>query len=284
MPLMDEFNVKNIWMLRPWSYTSELIQFFTTYSSKNALEQTLKKAYPLIAGIEEAAISKGIPIREPLQGTNIGLFKVMSPTLDHYLLQILCSDRTPEASIEESFSSKVIAKFSRIIKDGLEFVASGWGEEIFPDAETSPENEMSVIQLLHHCNSKILLTADAGRKALEIAKNYAPQAGITLPGIDCFQVPHHGSSKNVNATLLNAWIGPTLANKLPDGESKFSAIVSAAKKDPTHPRLAVTRAMWHRGAHVASTESVGKLYSANRSRPGWSSCTPLPYPTTQESE
>lgn len=282
VPLIEKFEVKNLWMLRPWIYTDILLEYFTTYNSEKYLAQTLRKAYPLIAEVEEAALDNDISIKDPLQNAKIGLFTVLSPTLGHYLCQVLHSDKTPDAKIQAS--STFIAKFPRIIKDAAKLVVSSWGVERFPSEETSPENEMSVIQFLNHCDRKILLTADAGRQSLEIARKFAPQVGLKLPGIDCFQVPHHGSSKNVNTALLDKWLGPKLQNRLPYEKLKFCAIISAAKNDPTHPRKAVTRAMWHRKAHVTSTENGGMLFKVNCSRSGWSSVSPLPYPETQEIE
>ena len=113
---------------------------------------------------------------------------------------------------------------------------------------------MSVIQYANLCEKKILLTADAGRGALAEAADYAPWAGLVLPGIDRFQVPHHGSRRNVSTEILDRWLGERLPEKLEEGAEEFTAIISASKEDEDHPRKSVIRACIHRGAKVISTE------------------------------
>ena len=69
---------------------------------------------------------------------------------------------------------------------------------------------MSVIQYANLCSKKILLTADAGCRALAEAAVYAPTVGLSLPGIDRFQVPHHGSRRNLSTDILDLWLGDML--------------------------------------------------------------------------
>src|SRR5262245_18284472 len=95
-----------------------------------------------------------------------------------------------------------------------------WAQELFSRDETSAENEMSIVQFGHLCGNKILLTGDAGRSALAEAARYAPNIGLTLPGIDSFQVPHHGSRRNVSTELLDNWLGQRLPTKLIKGQEK----------------------------------------------------------------
>ena len=81
---------------------------------------------------------------------------------------------------------------------------------------------MSVIQYANLCSEKILLTADAGRDALTEAADYAPWAGLILPGINRFQVPHHGSRRNLSTEILNRWL--VLCQSLLEGYSFLSLI------------------------------------------------------------
>jgi beta-lactamase superfamily II metal-dependent hydrolase len=165
----------------------------------------------------------------------------------------------------------------------IRFVKSGWGSEKFSSEETSTENEMSVIQYAVLNNEKILLTGDAGRGALKEAADYAPFVGLQLPGIDRFQVPHHGGRRNMSTELLDKWLGPRLSSPLPEGQKRFTAMISSAKEDTDHPRKAVLRAMRHRGAFIATTENGPFTVAAGINR-AWYSMTNVPYPDEQEED
>ena len=164
-------------------------------------------------------------------------------------------------------------------------IEAAWGEETFSSEETSHENEMSVIQYANLCEKRILLTADAGRGALTEAADYAPSAGLTLPGIDRFQVPHHGSRRNVSTEILDRWLGEKLPEQPQEGDEKFTAIISASKEDEDHPRKAVVRACMHRGAKVISTEGKNvRTHHKAPKRTGWTTAQGLPYPEEQEED
>ena len=127
-----------------------------------------------------------------------------------------------------------------------------------------------------------MLTADAGRGALTEAANFARKV---LPGIDFFQVPHHGSRRNVSTDILDFLLGKRLPRKLEKGSEKFTAIISASKEDKDHPRKAVVRACIHRGAKVISNQDGNKYVFRNRPlRNGWTNVTGLPYPEEQEKD
>jgi hypothetical protein len=118
---------------------------------------------------------------------------------------------------------------------------------------------------------------------LNEAANFAPSIGLTLPGIHRFQVPHHGSRRNVSTEVLDRWLGRPLPEMPERGKEKFTAIVSAAKADEHHPRKAVIRAMIHRGGRVSTTENAD-IRSSDKApeRAGWVPAVALPYPEEQE--
>lgn len=284
--VLKEGDVRELWMLRPWEYAGEIISRFATYTSVERLRRRLKEIYSNLAALEEIALEKGITIREPFQGATIGAFTVLAPSKSRYLDLIVESERTPE-SVEEAeetaatslgrFVEKYAAKAVYYLK------AAAWGEEIFSPEETSAENEMSVIQYANLCGRSILLTGDAGRAALTEAADYAPQVGLSLPGIDRFQVPHHGSRRNVSTEILDRWLGERLPARLPQGQGRFHAIVSSAKEDTAHPRKAVVRALQHRGADVVATEGQDIRTHVNApSRLNWGPVQPMDYPEEQE--
>jgi len=251
--VLESFRVGALWMLRPWLYAEELLPRFARFTSAENLRRRLRALYPNIASLEELALAKGIPIFEPLQGLRIGAFTVLAPSKNRYIELILSSDRTPEVVPEEETLLEAFTRaLGNVAAKAITLVRSAWGAEVFPSDETSAENEMSVVQFALLNGHKILLTADSGRGGLDEAIRYAPFAGLVLPGIDMFQVPHHGSRRNVSTEILNRLLGPILPAT--PVVPKFSAFVSSAKADEAHPRKAVVRAMQHRGGSVLTTE------------------------------
>jgi beta-lactamase superfamily II metal-dependent hydrolase len=280
-PILRQFTVSELWMLRPWSYARELLPHFARYSSVDALEKRLRDDYPYIAELERIAFHKHIPILEPFQGARIGPFVVLAPSPRRYLELILESERTPQRSVRSRTMPPGL--LSPFFSAAVRFVKAGWGSEKFSPEETSIENEMSVVQYGALCGHKILLTGDAGRNAMTEAADFAPHAGLALPGIDRFQAPHHGGRRNLSTAILDRWVGPRLAQAVAPGYERFTAMISAAKEDAEHPRKAVLRALIHRGAFIATTENAGfRIPGGAAPDRGWGSMKPAAYPDEQE--
>lgn len=283
--VLEEFDVGELWMLRPWLYADKIIDRFARFSSVDNLKKRLKDIYPNIAALEEIAEQQGITIREPFQGEKIGAFTILAPTYERYLDLIVESERTPEeVKGEDTVNENSLRAFYAVSKAKIiSFFKAAWGVENFSEEETSAENEMSVVQYANLHGQRILLTGDVGRSGLAEAADYAPIAGLELPGIDRFQVPHHGSRRNVSTETLDKWLGPQLAQVPAEGSETFTALISAAKEDEHHPRKAVIRAMIHRGAKVVSTEGIDIRSGHNApAREGWGPAQPLRYPEEQE--
>lgn len=282
--VLEQYHVGQLWMLRPWLYATDLISRFSRFTSVEGLQRRLKEIYPNLAALEEIANERGIPIYEPFQGKRIGAFTVLAPTKERYLDLVVQSERTPESvEARKTALAELGAFMEGAATKAVALLRAAWGEEAFSLEATSAENEMSVVQYASLCGERVLLTADAGRAGLSEAADYALQSGLALPGVDRFQVPHHGSRRNVSTEILDRWLGPRLPSKLPKGEERYTAIVSAADKDKDHPRKAVVRAFIHRGSKVATTERSGLRTSHNApDREGWSAAVPLDYPEEQE--
>ncbi len=238
--VLEDFAIGELWMLRPWLYADELISRFSRFTNVENLKQRLKEIYPNIAALEVIALQKGIAIREPFQGSTIGAFTVLSPTKTRYLDLIVESDKTPD-SIKEDTSQNALARIFEAAKALSNLIRSTWGKEIFSTNGTSAENEMSIVQYANIANRKILLTADTGRNGLEEAFNYAPKINLTLPGIDIFQVPHHGSRRNVSSELLDKWLGKSLEEPAGEGSKKFTALIGSPTYLPSLKRTVLTR-------------------------------------------
>lgn len=279
--ILDNFTIGTLWMNRPWIYADELIGQFPTYNSVDALKSKLKKIYCHSAALEEIAEESGVPIQEVFQGAQIGIFSVLAPSRGRYLQLVVQSEKTPEGVIaEKTIAEKLSDAGTAIAKAVAKLVNAVWGDEVFSTEDTSSENEMSVVQFTNFGGTTFMLTGDAGRAALTEVIEYAPSAGLALPGIQRFQVPHHGSRRNVSSELLDALLGPKVAESR---ARTFLGFISSAKADPDHPRKSVIRAIYHRGGDVYATEGQSVVTGVNRpNRTGYSSAAAIPYPTEQE--
>lgn len=284
--VLENMDVRCLWMLRPWEYAEELLPRFATYTDAGRLRSRLRGIYSSLKGLETIANRRGVPIRDPFQGAQIGAFTVLAPTRARYLDLIVESDKTPE-SVEEAETTSMDRMHWTLVelaKKAASLVVGAWNHEYFPTEGTSCENEMSVVQSAVIAGKKIVLTGDAGRGALTEAADYADSIGFGLPGVDRVQIPHHGSRRNVSTELLDRWLGQRLAVQPSAGSEAFTAIVSSAKADTDHPRNSVVRAFMHRGAKVVATESrhVRDAGGDAPARDGWTAATPVAYPLTLE--
>jgi len=275
--VLQECEVGKLWMNRPWEYADLLVERFSRYTNVENLRKRLREVFPNLAALEDIAIERGIPIAEGFQGQHIGAFKVLGPTLNTFLDNVVECERTPTAASKQTLAEQILEK----LVDTVTLVKSAWGEEVFPDGDTQPRNAMSIVQYARLAEDDILLTGDTGRAGLDEAADYAPYVGLDLPGIDKFHVPHHGSRRNVSTATLDRWLGP----RQPEGQRPIStAIISASENDIKHPRKVVVRALKHRGARVISTEgkSIRTKGGDAPKREGWVAVTELEYPTSQE--
>lgn len=278
--ILENFRVGELWMLMPWDYAGQLLPHFARYNDVARLQERLREDYPYIARLEEIARNKRIPILAPFQGAHIGAFTVLAPTQERYLRMVIESEKTPQRSIR---SRSVFATIREAARSVVSMIVAGWGSENFSSEPTSVENEMSVVQYAYLCGKRILLTGDAGREGMDEAANYLESRGVMLPGIDKFQVPHHGGRRNLSTEILDRWVGRRLPQMVKEGEELFTAMISSAKEDPDHPRKAVLRALYHRGARIVTTETGAFRTQKNApAREGWGAAKRPAYPNEQE--
>ena len=142
-------------------------------------------------------------------------------------------------------------------------------ETLAENGETSADNESSTILYAVINKKGILLTGDAGVKALDKAYSYKPQISDNLKFI---QVPHHGSRRNVSPSVLDNILGEK------GQEENKTAFISAGKESSTHPRQSVVNAFIRRGCKVIATKGATKRHqNGTPERKGWVTVEPLKF-------
>ena len=271
--VLREMRVDVLWMNRPWRHVDALMPYFQRFQDPQRLFNRLRSAFNKVAELEQLALARGVQIRDAFECDRIGAFTVLSPSLPVYLLPVAESEKTP-----------VTNPAVEALRALLDATISGakWGEESLKgDTDgTSADNEMSIVQFANVSGKKVLLTGDAGVRALTDAYGAALRMGLAISPLDWFQVPHHGSRRNLSSVVLDAWLGTRILG--PVQASALDAIISANTNDPDHPKNAVVRALIHRGRRVFQTR--GRLWIRSGGAPyrGWGDAQPLDYPSTQE--
>lgn len=269
--ILENFNVKALYMNRPWIYVDEIFDKVDDGRiTKESLKRRLREKYSYIADLEDIAIEKDIPIYEAFEGMIIcNKLTVLSPAKDFYLDLLVESDKTP---LEESASLKFILKeaFQKVLNALIET----WKEEnLKEDVKTSAENEMSVVILGQMDEENFLLTGDAGLRALNASIDYAESKFITIKDdVNFYQIPHHGGRHNVSTSLLNSMVGEVVD----EGETNDKVAFVSAAKNSDHPLQMVVNAFIRRGVKVYKTN--GGIIHHHRNMPdreGWTSITNL---------
>ncbi|MBV8330976.1 MAG: hypothetical protein JOZ61_10990 [Verrucomicrobia bacterium] len=247
----EEIDFGQAWLHQPQNHASfsglrEAMSKTTANKVKRILEESLSSELLLRISLE----LRQKPFREPFKGMQIGFLTVLGPSLEFYEEQLAqFSDLGKLDELEEALSSYQ----QRIDREENPFLSSslGLGSSLFGssllgstgsatesiglgEAPTEPENETSTVLGFVHGADTFLLTADAGVEALTRVSG-----GYRLGGLRWMQIPHHGSRRNVNESLIN-YFKPETAYVSAEGTNK-------------HPRRAVVNAFNRAGTEVFST-------------------------------
>ncbi len=260
--VVENLDVRHVWLHAPWAVAKSGRGLFKDPRwTEDGLFAQIVGNYDILKEIVLSASARNIAIDAPFQGDAIGPFRVLSPSVEAYLNLVPQFDKTPDPdqdSIQaagywigkQSTTSRLIAS---LLEKAASWVPDSWGVENLRDGGiTSASNESSVILYGQFDNpGSVLLTGDAGVRALTWAADYAEAQGLPLRNFGFVQVPHHGSRRNVGPTVLNRLIGPPVA----EGEKReLRAYVSAPQDDARHPRKIVLNAFTRRGARVFVTQ------------------------------
>jgi beta-lactamase superfamily II metal-dependent hydrolase len=280
--VLEELTVKQLWMHQPWNRLQRIHDLaqdgrITHGSLQERIEEALEAAHAL----ETIAEEKGITIWEPFISQPIlrcGVtIRVLGPSEPYYTELLPQFDDMP--ALQEAAVANYSAGPYRLSKAAT---ASNpfriWLDETLeePDEDyVRAENNSSTILYFQIDGDQILLTADAGVPALYLAYRRAVALGIDLRQCCFYQVPHHGSRRNISPSILDLIVGPKL---IPGSAPKATAYVSAAPEaGPKHPSSKVTNAFRRRGVHVVATQGKTLCYSKNSPpRAGWVPVTAIP--------
>lgn len=288
--ILENMDVGELWMHQPWKYSGVILDYFKDGRiTDNSLAERLKEKMATAYALERLAEEKHIPVYEPFQGASIGEFVVLSPEEDWYVHDLIAEfQKSPEqkesGAVAANSHSGIFEAITKAATCAVDWITEHWGvESLRNDVQTSAENESSVILFGHLDGKGILLTGDAGIRALAASVTHLESLNVSLPNIVSFiQIPHHGSRNNVSTEVLDRVVGPRKA--IDDKITTKMAYVSASEFSKTHPRKVVTNAFMRRGADVVATKGHTKCYSHNMpAREGWVPVTPLKFSFQVES-
>jgi beta-lactamase superfamily II metal-dependent hydrolase len=243
IPVFRRFPVGALWMNRPWIYAREVIDRFHGNWSLGGWVNDVKSKHEYLVELEMLAGSRGMRPNPVFQGTQIGSFVVLAPSVERYVSLIPDLEKTPppyKSDVAPRLFAAATLGLLEAVKETIDI------ETLDPNPPgTSASNETSVVQLGVYDNRKILLTADVGPEGLMEAARYAYRRGLLSP-LDLVQIPHQGSRRNVTPAALDAWLGAPNGSNPPRG----AAMVMVGAKKKEHPRKKVKNAFIRRGYPV----------------------------------
>lgn len=267
-PVVEEMDVRRLLMHRPWCQAQDICDLLKAARiSPQGMERKLEKSLQTASELEDIAARKKITIEDPFTGWQSvdGVMHVLGPSMDYYHSLVPQFRRMPEA--EPTFLEKAAEVATGTIERAVDWISETFHLETLDDSgETSAENNSSVILHVAFNGNQVLLTGDAGIPALTAAADYAGTQAINLSSLWLFQVPHHGSKRNVGPTLLNRIKAP-------------NSFISAAKESrPKHPSQRVINALIRREHKVYCTQGIPLLHQINGPlRAGYGPVAPLDF-------
>lgn len=251
--VIQGLDVGEIWMHRPWNHWADIKDSIVDGRiTKKSFDERMRLAYQYAHDVEQLAIQKKIKIVAPHQELSITIgnekiLTILGPSKELYINLIQASGKTPDMNIFEStrtFSTEV----KKTVVEDMSFDTENLADTDIP---TSAENDMSLIMLLTVANSKVLLTGDAGTQGLFKAIMYCIEQDISLLDLDVFDVPHHGSRKNLSKGILK-YI-----------RAKYSVISCSVQGEPKHPSPIVTNGLIRRNMSPYVTQGRMLNYRSN---------------------
>lgn len=251
--VLEHFEVKHLWMNRPWLYAAEVLHHFHGNFTLQGLIDAIKERHPYLVELEQLAAAKGTLIHEVFQGEQIGAFRVLAPSRHRYVELIPDMEKTPTSYRVEDEAPRHYGLLKALAERLKRWLDESWDVETLsenPQPPTSASNESCVVQYGElENNNKVLLTADVGPVGLTEAADYAAALQLAMPQF--VQMPHHGSRHNVTPVVLDRWLGPRKTS----GTYVGTAFCSVGANKPEYPRGQAKNAFIRRGFQVFATRT-----------------------------
>lgn len=272
--VIEKMEVGKVWMHCPWNHWEDVKDsMIDGRITKSSFGDRMREAYQFAHDVEQLAIKKNIEIYPPHQGCSFNVngekvVTVLGPSKQLYTSLIQASGKTPEMAIFES-TRNFSAENKKVVFEDMSFETENLAEGEIP---TSAENDMSLILLLNIAGTRVLFTGDSGTQGLYKAILYSAAKNISLKNLDLFDVPHHGSRRNLSKGILKHI------------NAKYSIISCAAKGAPKHPSPIVTNALLRRNMNSYVTQGKMLTYHSKNlvARPGVNPVSPVSFQNTLE--
>lgn len=251
-----EVEIGLVWMHKPWEELTP--KWFkdgriTKESLKDRLGDAFEKAKEL------ADMTNNVDLDCLTEGSydfKDATFTILGPSEQFYKTCITNCEKTPTPS--ENVDDMPQAQSS---SGDMEYEPYVKGKIKWDDTEnTSPINESSLVILFEYEGVKVLFTGDAGKDGLNRSIAYANETGIKLSDCTIIKMPHHGSRKNVDPDIMDAFIG-----------SKKLYYSCASDDLGHHPSLRLINMLNEKGFRQLSTSGNILHWGKNAPDRGWTS-------------
>lgn len=207
----------------------------------------LATAFERIDGVKQAAAAVGAKHHSlfasatPILTWGAWNVYVVGPTTAHFNEVWYTAGK-----LADIYSSDDEIALANLIRTGRSVIDDG--------IDTSGLNNQSIMLLIEGPGQKILLTGDAGMRAIREASNIRNIQSLTF-----LDVPHHGSRRNLDSEIIE-YLKPA------------TAFISSPGNDK-HPRRAIVKKLQQSGSRVFSTCKTGTTsmyHHQNLPRAGYS--------------
>jgi len=234
IPVIEELEVDELMLHLPWNHRANSDEY-----------SNIEKIQELYA----VAIANDVIVTEPFAEVERfeGAFRILGPTAEYYE-ELLTEDLGEERARKALSTIYASATEDTTLREALSH------DPLDDNDTTSARNNTSVVALLDAADEFHLLTGDAGISALQHAADKFESLYGSLDDayFEFFQVPHHGSRRN---------LGPAILDRLfPNGGVGTTAFISSGAVDEKHPGAAVIDELRARGFSTFATESKPLLH------------------------
>lgn len=252
--VLERLSVGELWMHRPWTHTDR------TWRTMHLAQR-----------LEQVALARRIPVYEPFAGSLIGPFTVLSPNRSWYVGGLLPAFGTtlPRAA---GLTLADLARWVRLAGAGI---GGCWDFEPLPqDPATRAEDESSVVLYGEFEGRGVLLTSNAGIRALSDACTLAEHLGLNLPSnLRLMQVPDQGKPDNLSSRVLDRLVGERQPRE--QRVDTKTAVISAARHAPRLDHKIVADALTRRGVASFMTQGTQLHHAYDMPERGWRPAGPV---------